>query len=66
MAKVQLKLKTLWDSLMKPKKPVGPQEIQVSYDDINLYPSVLLDKAIQVIIEFLQDDYIRTRQLELN
>ena len=34
---------------------IEPIEIQVSYDVVNLYPSVLLDRSIQVIFEFLQD-----------
>ena len=32
-------------------------EIQVSYDVVNLYPSVPLDRSIQVIVECLQDDH---------
>ena len=35
---------------------IKPTEIQVSYDVVNLYPLVLLDASIQVIVEFLQDD----------
>ena len=35
---------------------IYPNEIQVSYDIFNLYPPVRLDKAIQVKLEFLQDD----------
>ena len=33
-----------------------PTETQVSYDVVNLYVSVPLDRSIQVIVEFLQDD----------
>ena len=33
-----------------------PTETQVSYDVVNLYASVPLDRSIQVIVEFLQDD----------
>ena len=36
---------------------IEPTEIQVSYDDVNLYPSVPLDRSIQVIAEVLQDDH---------
>ena len=33
-----------------------PTETQVSYDVVNLYASVPLDRSIQVIVEFLEDD----------
>ena len=33
-----------------------PTETQVSYDVVNLYASAPLDRSIQVIVEFLQDD----------
>ena len=36
---------------------IGPTEIQVSYDVVNLYTSVPLDRSVQVIVEFLQDDH---------
>ena len=42
---------------------IEPTKIQVSYDVINLNPSVLLDKSIRVIIEFLQEDL---KQLLIN
>ena len=32
------------------------EEIQVSYDIINLYPSILIDKAITVLIDTLNND----------
>ena len=32
---------------------IEPAEIQVSYDIVNLYPSVSLNKLIKVIAEFL-------------
>ena len=32
---------------------IEPAEIKVSYDVVNLYPSVPLNKSIQVIVEFL-------------
>ena len=42
---------------------ISPTEIQVSYDVINLYASVPLDKAIDVIVEYLENDFnnIKTR-----
>ena len=33
---------------------MSPTEIQVSYDVVNLYPSVPFDKAIDVIVEYLK------------
>ena len=30
-----------------------PTEIQVSYDVVNVYQSVLLDRSVRVIVEFL-------------
>ena len=36
---------------------IEPTKIQISYDVINLNPSVPLDKSIRVIIEFLQKDH---------
>ena len=36
---------------------ISPTEIQVSYDVVNLYPSVPLDKAIDVIVEYLKNDF---------
>ncbi|XP_065667657.1 uncharacterized protein LOC136087953 [Hydra vulgaris] len=35
---------------------IDPNEIQVSFDVVNLYPSVPIDKAIPVIISILNDD----------
>ena len=42
---------------------ISPTEIQVSYDVVNLYPSIPLDKAIDVIVEYLKNDFnnVRTR-----
>ena len=42
---------------------ISPTEIQVSYDVVNLYPSVPLDKAIDVIVEYLKNDFnnVKTR-----
>ena len=34
-----------------------PTEIQVLYDVVNLYPSISLDKAIDVIVEYLKNDF---------
>ena len=34
---------------------IEPTETQLSYDVVNLYPSVSQDRSIQVIDEFLQD-----------
>ena len=36
---------------------IEPTETQVSHDVVNIYPSVLLDRSIQVTVEFLQDDH---------
>ena len=36
---------------------ISATEIQVSYDVVNLYPSVPLDKAIDVIVEYLKNDF---------
>ena len=40
----------------KPWK-ISPTDIQVSYDVVNLYLSVPLDKAIDVIVEYLKNDF---------
>ena len=39
-----------------------PTEIQVSYVVVNLYPSVPLDRSIQVIVEFLRDDLAKLKK----
>ena len=36
---------------------IDPEEVQVSYDVVNLYPSVPISKAIDSIINLLQADY---------
>ena len=36
---------------------IEPDEIQVSYDVTNLYPSIPIDKAIDVILQQLSEDY---------
>ena len=36
---------------------IEPTDLQVSYDVVNLYPSVPLDRSIQVTVRFLQDDH---------
>ena len=35
---------------------ISPSEIQTSFDVVNLYPSVPIDKAVAVIIETLNND----------
>ena len=42
---------------------IEPDEIQVSYDVTNLCPSIPIDKAIDVIIQQLSEDYedLKTR-----
>ena len=42
---------------------IDPDETQVSYDVINLYPSIPMDKAIDVILQQLSEDYegLKTR-----
>ena len=41
---------------------IEPTEIQMSYDVVNLYSSVPLDRSIQVIVEFLQDDHAELKK----
>ena len=41
---------------------IEPTEIQVSYDVVNLYPSVPPDRSIQVIVEFLRDDHVELKK----
>ena len=36
---------------------IAPNEIQVSYDVVALYPSVPVKKAIENLMEMLQKDY---------
>ena len=42
---------------------IEPNEIQVSFDVTNLYPSIPIDKAIDVILQQLSEDYedLKTR-----
>ena len=44
-------------------RKISPSEIQVSYDVVNLYPSIPLDKAIDLIVEYLKNDLnnVKTR-----
>ena len=35
----------------------SPTDIQVSYDVVNLYPTVPLDIAVSVIVEYLKNDF---------
>ena len=39
-----------------------PTEIQVSYDVVNVYQSVPLDRSVRVIVEFLQDDHAELKK----
>ena len=41
---------------------IEPTENQVSYDVVNLYPLIPLDRSIQVIVEFLQDDHAELKK----
>ena len=41
---------------------IEPTETQLSRDVVNLYPSVPLDRSIQVIVEFLQDDHAELKK----
>ena len=43
-------------------RKIEPNETQVSYDVVNLYPSVPLNRSIQVIAEFLQDDHAELKK----
>ena len=43
-----------------------PTEIQVSYDVVNVYQSVPLDRSARVIVEFLQDDQAELKKREQN
>ena len=36
---------------------IEPTKTQVSYDVVNLYSSIPLDRSISVTVEFLQDDH---------
>ena len=36
---------------------ISPTEIQVSYDVVNLYPSIPLDKARDIIVEYLKNEF---------
>ena len=41
---------------------INPEEIQVSYDVVALYPSVPIQKATIIMLELLQDDFEDFRQ----
>ena len=41
---------------------IEPTEIQVSYDVVNIYPSVPLDRSIQAVVEFLQNDHAELKK----
>ena len=54
----QQKIKKSFEFVKEAKTwKISPTEIQMSYDVVNLYPSVLLDKAIDVIVEYLKNDF---------
>ena len=56
--KSQHKIKDSIESLNEAKSMENiPTEIQVPYDVVNLHPSVPLDKAIDSIAEYLQNDF---------
>ena len=62
--KSQHKIKNSVEFVNKAKAwKISPTEIQVSYDVVNLYPSVPLGKAIDVIVEYLKNDFnnVKTR-----
>ena len=42
---------------------IEPDQMQVSYDVTNLYPSITIDEAIDVILQQLSEDYddLKTR-----
>ena len=44
---------------------ISPQEIQVSYDVVNLYPSVPLKEATNVIVEMISKDVELTQKSKL-
>ena len=41
---------------------ISPDEIQVSYDVVNLYPSVPISKAIKIIMQMVKDDWEEIQQ----
>ena len=43
-------------------KKIEPTEIQVSYDVVNLYPSVPVDGSIQVIIKYIQENHTELKK----
>ena len=62
--KSQHKIKNSVEFVNKAKTwKISPTEIQVSYDVVNLYSSVPLDKAIKVTVEYLKNDFnnVKTR-----
>ena len=55
--KNETRLKNSRDFVEKSKTwNIHPEEIQVSYDVVNLYPSVRIQEAIDIIIEMLSKD----------
>ena len=62
--KSQRKIKNSAEFVIEAKTwKISPTEIQVSHDAVELYPSVPLDKAIDVIVEDLKNDFnnVKTR-----
>ena len=47
---------------------ISPTEVQVSFDVVNLYPSIPLKEATKVILDLLKDDpsYSNYTKLQLN
>ncbi len=41
---------------------IAKDEIQVSYDVVNLYPSIPISKATEVIMQFIKDDWDEIKQ----
>ena len=37
---------------------ISADEVQVSYDAVNLYPSVLIGRSIDVVMGFVKDDFV--------
>ena len=41
---------------------IEPTKIEISYNVVNLYSSVPLDRSIQIIVEFLQKDHAELKK----
>ena len=67
--KCQIRLKNSVDFVLKAKqRTISKNEIQVSYDVVNLYPSVPIKDAINVVINLLNNDqdYKKYTKLSIN